>query len=73
MEMQNVKSSQIESVGHNAETSVLRIRFKGGSEYEYKNVDTVLFERLVKAESIGSFFTKHIKCSPVTYPYKKIK
>ena len=70
--MQAVKSSQIEAVGHNAATQTLAIRFKGGSTYRYDNVPAQLFADMLAAESVGSFFYKHIKPRADLFPFKKV-
>lgn len=72
MERQKVESSQIESIGHDAETNKLEIEFKGGSVYRYDFVDVDLFESLIHAKSIGKFFGEKIKKDPEKYPFTKI-
>lgn len=77
-----VDSSQIVSVGHDAATNTLEIEFRNNSGkdqeprpnsvYQYKNVDIALHEQLVGAESVGSFFYRHIKPFKEKYPYTKI-
>jgi hypothetical protein len=69
--MKEVKSSQIEAIGYDDATSTLAIRFKGGSVYNYSNVPASVFEELSAAESVGSFFGKHIKPHVDLYPFKK--
>lgn len=74
--MQPVESSQIEAIGHAAESSTLAIQFKGkngpGSIYHYRNVDAELFKQFQSAESIGSQFYKHIKPFAEKFPYQKM-
>lgn len=73
--MDEVESSQIHSLGYDAATSTLAIRFKNRvdgkptSLYHYSNVPTEEFEALRDAASIGSYFGKHIKPYDVKYPY----
>ena len=69
--MKEVKSSQIEAIGHDAATDTLAIRFKGGSEYRYENVPQGIYDDMAKAESVGAFFGKHIKPHADLYPFKK--
>jgi hypothetical protein len=72
--MDEVESSQIHSIGHDAEIEKLAIRFKNKdgkptSLYHYSNVPVSVFDELRNAESIGSHFYKHIKPYDIRYPY----
>ncbi|MBW2982656.1 KTSC domain-containing protein [Candidatus Woesearchaeota archaeon] len=58
-DMQLVKSSNVAEVGYNVGT--LRVKFKNGSEYEYKSVPEEYHQAMLQAESIGSFISKNIK------------
>jgi hypothetical protein len=79
--MQAVESSQIHSIGHDAETNTLAIRFfrgydrdqRPGSLYHYRNFDQAAFEAFRDAESKGKHFGKHIKPFPDQYPYTKVE
>lgn len=79
VDMLPVESSQIHSIGHDAETNTLAIRFKdrvtGGptSLYQYRNFTADDFKAFREAESIGSHFYKHIKPEVTRYPYTKIE
>jgi hypothetical protein len=57
--MSAVKSSQIESIGH--EGGTLAVKFKNGGEYHFQDVNAEEFQKLKSAESVGSYFGKHIK------------
>lgn len=72
MQMQTVTSSNIAAIGHNADTSTLRITFNSGTSYDYQNIPESLFRELLVAESVGSFFTRNIKSQPEVYPYTKV-
>ena len=75
--MQAVESSQIHSIGHDAETNTLAIRFKKGDApdalYHYSGVTLEDFAAFKSAESIGSHFGKHIKPFAEKYPFKQIE
>lgn len=73
IEMQQVRSSQIEAIWHDAATKTLAIRFKGGSEYRYANIEPETFEAMKTAESVGSFFYKNIKANKEKYPFSKVE
>jgi hypothetical protein len=65
-----VSSSQIAEVGYNSDLRKLRIRFATLSLYEYDGVDLPVFEGLVNAPSVGSYFHSTIKN---IYPYERIE
>lgn len=77
IQMHPVDSSQIHSIGHDAETGTLAIRFKSykgeaTSLYHYTNFPAAEFEAFKGAESIGSHFGKHIKPFADKYPFQRI-
>lgn len=73
--MDSVESSQIHSIGHDAETQTLAIQFKSGTRaiYHYANVTAEEFAAFRDAESVGSHFYKNIKPFPEKYPYTRIE
>ncbi len=80
IDMQDVESSQIHSIGHDAETSTLAIRFTSrrgegapGSLYHYSNFDEAEFAAFRDSESLGKHFGKYIKPFPAKYPYRKVE
>lgn len=70
MQMNKVKSSQIEEVGYDAATQMLRVRFKGGALYEYEAVPPEVGQPFLSAESLGSHFYKNIRNAG--FKYKKL-
>jgi hypothetical protein len=75
MEFVKVESSQIAEVGFE-EPSTLGIRFKsksGITEYRYANVTAGIYQRLMAAPSIGSYFGQNIKSNPTAYPFTKVE
>lgn len=58
-----VTSSQVKAIGYDAATKTLAVQFArgAGAIYHYPNVEQATFEAFVGAESIGTFFGKHIK------------
>ncbi|KAF1016221.1 MAG: hypothetical protein GAK31_01710 [Stenotrophomonas maltophilia] len=76
----DVDSSQIHSIGHDAATDTLAICFKRGSGdvrgpgsvYHYANFSAEEFQALKDAESIGKHFGAYIKPFPEKYPYHKV-
>lgn len=61
MDMTPVASSNIDSVGYDADTETLRIRFNDGGTYDYQAVPPHVHDSLMKATSVGSYFHSHIK------------
>ena len=77
--MQDVESSQIHSIGHDAETNTLAIRFPTfgrtrppGSLYHYANVTADDFAALKSAESLGRHFGQNIKPFADKYPFERV-
>ncbi len=75
--LQPVESSQIHSIGHDASTNTLAIRFKNkaggpGSLYHYSNFNAEQFAAFQGAESVGSHFYKHIKHKADVHPYIRV-
>ncbi|QAU25324.1 KTSC domain-containing protein [Dyella sp. M7H15-1] len=80
IEMLNVQSSQIHSIGHDPDTKTLAIRFfKGwgndktlGSLYHYSGFSSEDCAAFKGAESLGKHFRYHIKPHSEKYPYARI-
>lgn len=73
--LDSVESSQIQAIGYDTASQTLAIQFKSGKQavYHYANVDAELYQAFSTAESVGSFFYKHIKPFPEKYPYTRIE
>ncbi len=75
IDTQPVESSQIHSIGYDAESETLAVRFKDRksgaptSLYHYSNFTPANFEALRTADSIGSHLYKNIKPHPDRFPY----
>jgi KTSC domain len=57
--MKPVASSNIAAVGHDGEH--LFVKFKSGATWRYHTVNAATHAEMMRAESIGSYFAKHIK------------
>ncbi|MCO7469478.1 KTSC domain-containing protein [Stenotrophomonas maltophilia] len=76
----DVDSSQIHSIGHDAATNTLAIRFYRGygdnkvpaAVYHYANFSAEEFQAFKDADSIGKHFGAYIKSFPEKYPYHKV-
>lgn len=61
MEIINVDSSNLESIGYDPDSAVLTIKFKnGGSTYEYYDVPQYEYDALMAAESKGKYANQNI-------------
>ena len=64
-----VASSNIASIGYDAESATLEIEFTNGSIYQYFNVPTGLNDELMAYPSKGQFLNTYIRNS---YPYSRV-
>ena len=78
IDLKEVESSQIHSIGYDAASQTLAIRFKNRttgaptSLYHYSNFTPDDFIAFDEAESKGSHFGKFIKPYDVKFPFQKI-
>lgn len=70
MDLENVNSSSIKSVGYDSDNSILAIEFHNGSIYHYHDVPSSEFDNLIKAESIGKHASANIYNR---YDFEKMK
>ncbi|WP_423179745.1 KTSC domain-containing protein [Stenotrophomonas sp. CASM110] len=76
----DVDSSQIHSIGHDAATNTLAMRFYRGygdnkvpaAVYHYANFSAEEFQAFKDADSLGKHFGAYIKPFPEKYPYHKV-
>jgi len=73
IEMQPVESSQIHSIGYDAASETLAIRFKGRAGapaklYHYAQFTAENYAALACAESLGKHFYRYIKPFPERFP-----
>lgn len=61
MERTPVASSNIASIGFDAETETLEVEFKSGLVYQYYNVPQFMHEQIVTASSVGAFFNANVR------------
>ena len=69
MERLAVQSREIAVVGYDAQASTLEITFRRGGVYHYFNVPAKVHEELMEANSLGTYFSDHIKDK---YSYQKM-
>lgn len=61
MKRQSVESSNIASIGYDAENEILEIEFNHGGVYQYIDVPENVYEELMNADSHGRYFVHNIK------------
>ena len=69
MKRQSVESSNLASVGYDAENEILEVEFKHGGVYQYFDVPQNVFEELMDAGSHGVYFSANIRND---YEYQKM-
>lgn len=70
VDMIPVQSSNVESVGYDAQSEIAYVRFLNGSLYIYKGVPQWAFDGLLNAPSVGSYLHRNYKNM---YPYERIE
>lgn len=70
MEIKEVVSSNIRSIGYDPDREVMTVEFTGGSRYEYDHVPGHVYTEFVNAESHGGHFHANIRPS---FPGRRIK
>jgi hypothetical protein len=68
MEMKQVKSSNINAIGYDADARELHLEFHGGRVHIYSDVNADVHEAMLKADSIGKFFHSNINRSYLSRP-----
>lgn len=56
-----VSSTSIRSLGYDAENQILEVELKHGGVYQYFQVSADDYAAMLASESIGRYYTKHIK------------
>lgn len=66
MTRKSVESSNIASIGYDAENEILEIEFNHGGVYQYFDVPENVYKELMNADSHGKYFNAYIKDNYVT-------
>ncbi|WP_075205038.1 KTSC domain-containing protein [Klebsiella variicola] len=61
MDRQPVVSSNIRSVGYDANDSILEIEFNNVAIYQYFDIPENIYSDLISSDSIGGYLARHIK------------
>ena len=70
MERQSVESSNLASIGYDAENEILEVEFNHGGIYQYFDVPENVYDELMNADSHGQYFDRNIK--KAGYQFQKI-
>jgi hypothetical protein len=70
MEMTPVESSNVESVGYDADSEELHVQFKGGGLYRYEGVPQETHTDMMGSDSIGKFIDQSVKGQ---FPFTKLE
>ena len=70
VQMIEVSSSNVASVGYDETAQILYVRFINGTLYIYKGVPIMEFHGLLNASSVGSYLHRNIKNA---YLYERIE
>jgi len=70
MERQSVESSNLASIGYDAENEILEVEFNHGGIYQYFDVPENVYDELMNADSHGQYFGRNIK--KAGYQFQKI-
>ena len=69
MDYTPITSSNIEAVAYDGLLKELGIKFLGGSEYHYYEVEPAVYEEFMASESKGKYFHANIRN---TFRFKKV-
>lgn len=69
MDRYNVASSNITSVGYDAQTQTLEVEFLDGAIYQYYGVPENMYDQMMKEQSKGKFLNAYIRNQ---YPYSRV-
>ena len=69
MKRQNVKSSNVRSIGYYEELKILEVEFMSNDVYQYLEVPENIFVEVMTAPSIGSAIHKILRG---TFKFKKV-
>lgn len=61
MNRQSVESSNLASVGYDAENEILEVEFNHGGIYQYFDVPKNVYMELMNADSHGVYFSANIR------------
>ncbi|MGM3174225.1 KTSC domain-containing protein [Dickeya lacustris] len=70
MQRKRVSSTELFSVGYDAQNSTLEVELLNGSLYRYKNVARMIYEELMASNAKARYYARYIRNS---FPYDKVQ
>ena len=70
MKLNAVDSSMLVAVGYDDELREMRVIFKTGDTYSYRNVPQSVYQELLKSESRGAYMKTHVID---VYPARRVR
>ncbi|SLM62934.1 MULTISPECIES: KTSC domain-containing protein [Dickeya] len=70
MQRKRVSSTELFSVGYDAQNSTLEVELLNGSLYRYKNVALMIYEELMASNAKARYYARYIRNS---FPYDKVQ
>lgn len=61
MKMVSVNSSAISAVGYDPQSRIMSVTFKQGKTYDFCGVPQHIYEGLIRASSVGSYYNANIR------------
>lgn len=61
MKRTDVDSSMLVSIGYDEKKKILEVEFTSGGVYEYYDVEKVIYDELMNADSLGHYFINNIR------------
>lgn len=61
MEHKPAKSSNLQSIGYDADAKTMQVKFKGGAVYEADGVEPHMHNAFITANSPGAHFSQRLK------------
>ena len=69
MDRISVSSSAVRSIGYDAMAAILEVEFTSGRVYQYQGVPPEHYDKILRAESKGTYWNAHIK---ERFPFRRV-
>lgn len=58
---EKVSSTSLASIGYDEDHAILEVEFQTGAVYQYYDVPIAVYDALMNADSIGTYFSNNIR------------